>query len=236
MADPFDHDANPPVFFISHNSYWHLLDMTEKCQGRPGASKCQDRNMSGSHGCALSATPAAFRAAWYTNYTFTQAVSVFCKIMAGETTVSLAWEHWEPQTGQPAILPQNLSASVYFSCHSRASNHRAWESPELLLPSGCSFTGTWIMCPYGGTTASCLPGILLQTSNLCYHQNPSIIPTCKSPISGPTHWAGSWNVEMDLKHYFLHLWSSLPPFCTWSGSASGQHVMMHWWSPTRSHL
>ena len=118
--------------------------------------------------------------------------------MAAETTVSLAGEHWDPQTGQPAILSQNLSASVYFSCHSGASNHRAWESPELLLPSGCSFTGTWIRCPYG-TTASCLPGILLQTSNLCYHQNPSIIPACKSPISGPTHWAGSWNVEMDLE-------------------------------------
>lgn len=64
------------VFFISHNSYWHLLDTAQKCQGRPWASKCQDCNMSGSHGRDLNATPAAFRAAWYTNYTPTQAVGV----------------------------------------------------------------------------------------------------------------------------------------------------------------
>lgn len=49
--------------------------------------------MSGPHGCALSAAPADSRAAGYTDYTFTQVVGVFCKIMVGETVVSLAGQH-----------------------------------------------------------------------------------------------------------------------------------------------
>lgn len=49
--------------------------------------------MSDPHGCALSAAPAASRPAGYTHYTFTQVVGVFCKIMVGETMVSLAGQH-----------------------------------------------------------------------------------------------------------------------------------------------
>lgn len=180
-ADTFDHDANRPVFFSSCNCYWHLPDTAEKCQGRPWASKCQDRNMSDSHGCALSATPAAFRAAWYTNYTFTQAVGAFGKTMVGKTPGSLAGKHWDPQTGHPEILSQNLSASVSFSRHSSA---------EPLFPYGWSFTGTWRTCPLG-PAASHLPGIWPP------HQQPL--------LSAESEHHPHWMAELIWTPYFLHL-------------------------------
>ena len=54
--------------------------------------------------------------------------------------------------------------------------------------------------PRDGTCVSCIAGRFFTTEPP--GKPPNIIPTCKLPISVPTHWVGSWNAEMDLKPSF----------------------------------
>lgn len=132
----------------------------------------------GSHRCRLRASPAASRAAGYTNYTLTQAVGVFAKswLERPRSAFRESTEIHRP-TSQQSTASQTLSASLYFSCHSSVSDHRTWKSAGSLLPFSYGFTGTWMVCPSRGTRASCFSGLSLQTSSLCHHpRNLSILP------------------------------------------------------------
>lgn len=91
-------------------------------------------------------------------------------------------DHGQPRRRAP-IHSQTRSASVHSLCPSSASGHRARKG---LAPAstGCGFSGTWMICPHG-PPMSHLPGILLQTSSLCYHWTRNIIPTWRFPVPAP---------------------------------------------------